>query len=209
MKNDILYLGSESISRRRLLATSGIEYKILKHNSDECGVDIEHGFENYVLEIAKQKMKHLVFPLKEHVEKDYIFILTADTIVVTVKSKKVFGKPKDVNDAKNMLRMYYKEPVNIITGCCLEKRIFENNNWVIKDKNYWTTNAIVEFLVDEQSLDLYFKKIPDILRIAGGVMIEHDFGQQFCKSINGSYSAIIGLPLFELKQALRNMEFRF
>jgi len=42
----------------------------------------------------------------------------------------------------------------------------------------------------------------------GAGMVE-GFGASFLKSINGSYSAVIGLPLFELRDALKKLDFKF
>ena len=54
--NSILYIASQSKSRHALLELAGIPYKVLQHISDECIVDVNLSFADYVLEIARSKM---------------------------------------------------------------------------------------------------------------------------------------------------------
>jgi septum formation protein len=154
-------------------------------------------------------MEHLMFPQKNNVETDYLFVLTIDTIVVAAESKKIFGKAKDLSDARRMLKILQREPADVITGCCLEKRIWKAGSWQVVDKMYWATNALVEFCVEDEMIEMYLEKVPEVLGVAGAVMIEHPFGQQFCKQVQGSYSTIIGLPLFELRKNLKQLGFCF
>jgi predicted house-cleaning NTP pyrophosphatase (Maf/HAM1 superfamily) len=57
-------------------------------------------------------------------------------------------------------------------------------------------------------VDRYFEKTPFFLNISAGCAVE-GFGQSFLKSVNGSYTGILGLPLFELRQALKTLGFKF
>jgi len=206
MNKDILYLGSQSKPRQKLLELAGIDYKVLGHKSDECSVDLKDDFKDYVLSIAKDKMDNIIFPLGKQDEKN--FVLTADTLVKTEKTNQILGKPKDIQDAKRMLRLLQKESALVITGCCLEKKVFKNGEWITKDKNYWTTKTIVEFCVDEDKLDWYLQKMPQALNACCAGIIE-EYGQGFLKSVNGSYTSVLGLSLYELRQALKKMGFRF
>ncbi|MBD3273254.1 hypothetical protein GF385_02805 [Candidatus Dependentiae bacterium] len=206
MSKDILYLASSSESRKKLLEDIDINFKVVTHNADERAVNLKDDFNSYVLDIAKEKMKHVDLPNGS--EGQIIFVLTADTLVYTKDSGTILGKPSDIQDAKRMLRLLRQEKVKLVTGCCLEKKIFKNNIWQNKHKNHFITVSFVDFYIDEQELDLFFKKFPQALKAAGACMIE-DYGQRFCKSIEGSYSNIIGLPLFEIVQALKQMNFKF
>ena len=208
MSRAILHLGSKSRARRELIETAEIDYKILEHKSDECGIDIKHKFEDYVLSIAQEKMDHLEFPTQQEANSDYIFVLTSDTLVKSTQSEQILCKPKDKDDAKRMLGILCNEPVDVVTGCCLEKRVWKNGKWEIEAKEYWTTNAIVEFCVEPESLEKYFDKMPYALKACTGGIVD-GFGSCFFKSINGSYTAVLGLPLYEVRQKLKNMGFKF
>ncbi len=208
MNKDILYLGSQSGSRQKLLREAQIGFKILAHASDERVEYPLHNFREYVLAIAQSKMDTLVFPNKEDVKIDYLFVLTADTLVRTVNSNQILGKPRDRDHAKQMLAYMRQEPVEVITGCCLEKFYYQQGAWVRQEYEHWTMGATAEFIVEESFVDQYLNTNPMVLSCAGAATIE-DYGALFLKSINGSYSAVIGLPLFQLRQALQKLQFKF
>ena len=207
MNNDILYLGTKSKPRQKLVETAGITYKVLKHKCDECGIDIKHGFANYVLSIAQEKMDHLILPNRSETESDSIFVLTADTLVRSTKTNEILTKPQNIEDGKRMLGILNQEPVEVVTGCCLDKKVWNGKNWDIQDKIHWTTKTIVEFCVDEKYYDLYFEQMPYALNACSSGIIE-DFGQNFLKSVSGSYTSVLGLPLYELRENLKKLSFR-
>lgn len=203
MKN-ILYLGSKSESRQKLLDLAEIPYKVLGHTADECAVDLSHGFEDYVLDIAKHKMDHVTLP--EVTENQIAFVLTADTLVQTEKTKTILGKPENMQDAIRMVEISNKEPVKVTTACCLQKNKYTKGSWQIVDKRYWTTSAIIEFYIEEELIDKYFEKLPLALKGCGAEIVDN-YGLNFLKSINGSFTTVMGLPLFELRQNLRDIGF--
>lgn len=203
---DILYLASESQPRKRLLEEAEINFKTLKHNGDEDSVDLHQNFDLYILDIAKEKMSNVKLP--EGNDGDMIFVLTADTMVYTTQTKTILGKPKNIEDAKRMLRLFRTEAGEVVSACCLEKKVFQNGAWQNEAENHFTTTSLVEFFVDEEEFDLYFEKLPQSLYSASGGIIE-GFGQRYCKSVTGSYSNVMGLPLFKLVQALKQMNFKF
>lgn len=204
MFSNHLYLASTSKTRRALLDCVQINYKIIEQTSDECGIDTSLSFHDYVLAIAKQKMDHIV--LENITDEKTIFVLTSDTLVRTAHSKKILGKPENIEHAKQMLALSRKEPIELATGCCLDKKEFCDGTWKTIAKEHWVTPVNLEFCVDEELVDLYLEKTPHALKVCGAGMIE-DFGMNFLKRVDGSYSAIIGLPIFELRQALKKLGF--
>lgn len=208
-EKDILYLGSGSKSRQWLLKEIKIDYRVLGHNSDECLTSEGREFEQYVLDIARDKMDHLIFPGHSmSSSKGEIFVLTADTMGTIVKTGLLLRKPNDLQDAKRILTQIAEGPVRFATGCCLEKRILKGDVWEIIEKEHWVTSAQLEFVVEADELDRYFLNLPGALVSAGAGIVE-GFGAQYVKSVDGSHSTIIGLPLFELRIALKKMGFRF
>ena len=205
---DVLFLGSTSKSRRNLLHLAGISHKLLLHSSSECVAVPSDNFDDYVLAIACDKMQHLKLPELVDVDRDYIFVLTADTLVKGLSSGHVLGKPADLEHAKSILRLIHSQPLQVSTGCCLKFFEKSSGNWNEKASECWVTGALVEFCVSEDDIDLYFQKLPGALNASGASVID-DFGQNFLKSINGSYSAVVGLPLFELRKKLKLMGFKF
>ena len=207
---DILYLGSQSEPRQNLLKLADINFKVLTHKSSECVIEPSDNFEKYVIAIACDKMQHLQLP---EVKETKIFVLTADTLIKTTHTNPILGthilgKPKDLENAKDMLRSIRNQPVDVLTGCCLQIMKAAGQHWEIEKRQCWATGAQVEFSIDEESLDLYFEKEPWALHACGAGVIE-GIGQAFLKSLNGSYTAVLGLPLFELRQKLKEFDFKF
>lgn len=208
MKKDILYLGSQSSARQRLLTFANIPYVVLCHGSDEIVDPAQKSFEQHVLAIAQHKMQMLLLPDKDSVCKEYLFAVTADTLVKSTKTGKVLGKPKDRADAVEMLTIERTTPVEVMTGCCVRKFYYEENDWKQKEAVDWVSGALMEFCVESDAVDHYLSTFPFILQCSGAGMVE-EHGLSYLKSIQGSYTAVIGLPLYELRQALKQLGFIF
>ncbi len=205
---DLLYIASSSVGRRELLASSGIPFITIGHGSDEQLPFNGQALDDYVQEIASHKMMHAQLPSKQSVEQDYCFVLTADTLTYDPESKTVLGKPCNRDHAKMMLTKQHRGPVVVSTGCHLEKKTWNGSTWETCLKSIWATSALVEFYIAEEECDLYLNKVPSAMQSCGAGIIE-GFGFNFCKAINGSYTTIKGLPIFELRQALIRFGFLF
>ncbi|MFH1643697.1 MAG: Maf family protein [bacterium] len=220
MSKDILYLGSQSKPRQKLLDFAQITYKILQHKSEE---NVSHDglpFEDYVLKIAQDKMKNLSFDVaprfvpphggtsQDRHDDWIIFVLTSDTVARMIESKMILKKPLDLDDAKRLLIEIGSGPAEVFTACCLDKKRFENNKWETIEKNHFVVRTEVEFCIQPDEIDWYLKNMPQAINACGATIIE-DFGFNFLKSVNGSYTSVLGLPLYEVRQALRKMDFRF
>lgn len=206
--SSILYVASQSASRKQLLEQAGIPHQTIKQHSDEqvdtSGLD----FYGHVQAIAHHKMEHAELPSHEEVGTDELFVLTADSLVRALKTGELFGKPRDAEHAKYMLRTFYGDKLEVVTGCCLEKRHWNGNEWQLVDHHYWTTDAVIQFWVAEEELDAYLAKYPAVFHSAGAGILEAG-GQVYCKSLQGSYTAALGLPLYELRQALIKIGFYY
>ncbi len=203
---NILYLGSQSASRQKLLRDAGIEFQVVPQNSDEQVDARELDFFGHVLAIAQHKMQHILLPLPQDVGQDFLFVLTADSLVRTVHSNEVFGKPRDYEHAKQMLRTMYGHQIEVATGCCVEKRRWDGHHWAVESYKHWVTDALVEFWVAEHELDDYCNRHPQVLTSAGAGILEGS-GQVYFKSLHGSYTAALGLPLYQVQQALHDLGF--
>jgi septum formation protein len=208
MTKDILYLGSQSRSRQLLLDYAGIPFKVLEHGSDESYLHADGTLEHQVTTIAHGKMETLLLPVHPEVACDYLFVLTADSLVKDPRTKEVFGKPEDRAHALRMLEAERKGPIEVATGCCLRKYVWLKNAWKMAEEKLWATGAMIEFYVDDASVDRYFATRPIALHCAGAGAIE-EHGLAYFKSINGSYTAVLGLPLYEVWQELGQLGFKF
>ena len=196
-----LYLASSSQSRQNILKVSKIHFELIKTLSDER-YDATLPIEQIVKNIAITKMELAVLPPVTK-EGDIIFVLCADTLTVN-KNNEILGKPTNYEDAVNKIKSVYGKSTTF-TAFCLDKKIAENNKWKTIARHLEVVSGQAEIELDNMHLKNYFENTPS-LTCAGAICLE-DFGMQFVKTINGSYSAILGLPIFEVRKALEKLEF--
>lgn len=208
MTKDILFLASQSSGRRELLEKSGISHQIITQNADEEQVKNTGSFYDYILAIAQYKMKHVQLPEYKDGGSNYLFVITADSLTFDEKKQQLYGKPKDRADARRMLAQKRGCVVEVATACCLHKKRFNGTEWVTEAYKEWVTSGKLEFFVEDAEVDSYLDNLPDALHASGAGVVE-GFGLNFVKSMSGSYTAITGLPLYELRQALSSMNFLF
>jgi septum formation protein len=200
-----LYLASKSLSRACLLGSMGIPFELLEQTSNENICNWSLSISEIVSNLAIDKMRNVKLPAG--ILGQEIFVLTADTLVQDLGGT-IHGKPKDKLDVYKKLKAL-KDGALVCTGFCLERKIYK----AIDDKPSWITDeTIVEAVTAHCTVDIpdywleqYIKTVP-VLDISGGISVD-GFGAQFVRSIEGSYSAIVGLPLYELRAALERSGF--
>ena len=207
MKDNILYLGSQSKSRQVLLKKSGIAFRTLRHHHDERILNYKKNIQEIVKNITKAKMQSLKFP-SLRVKANQILVVTADTLVYLPNKKLILGKPVDLADAIRMISIIQDKPVKVITGCMVASFVKEKKNWKQKKTKIFAVTTAVEFYIPTNSITKYLNKTPTALKSCGAGVIE-GFGAQFLKSVNGSYSSVLGLPMFELRKTLLELGFKF
>lgn len=202
MAKNVLYFGSKSQSRRMLLEESQIPFITINQDADESLCDWGLPLPQLVLSIALYKMQHVILPDGKH-EGDRCFVLTADTMSHD-KMGVVHGKPVDRADAIAKIKATAAGSF-LCTGFCLDRKVWKNDAWVIEERIADVVSAEFMFVVPDNWLDIYLEKTP-FLDVSGGIAVEK-FGNQFLKMVQGSYSTIIGLPLFEVREALEKLGF--
>tara|TARA_B100000073_G_C23530505_1_gene491804 strand:+ start:178 stop:753 length:576 start_codon:yes stop_codon:yes gene_type:complete len=176
-----LILGSASPRRIELLAKLNINpSEVISPNIDEEIKKNELPL-HYCKRIAHEKLQHF-----QNKHKDSI-ILTADTIAYSGRT--LIDKTEDKYIAfKNLSRLSGKRH-RVSTSFCirnLENRIFKK-----------TVTTVVSFKVlSNKDIEDYLKT-NDWQGVAGSYKIQ-GIAESFIKSINGSYSNVVGLPLFEV-----------
>jgi septum formation protein len=200
MKN-ILYIASQSASRKKLLEKAGIPFTVIEQNADESKCDWNQPLQQVVESIAQYKMDHVIMPAGK--EGDSAFVVTADTLSVDATGA-LRGKPTDWDDAVRMLKLACSPNNECGTAFCLEKKIFKNGQWQQLARIIGYAHATYDFYIPEACIPDYIKRV-SALEAAGAIKIEN--GAEFVKAVHGSYTAIVGLPMFELRQALMELGF--
>ncbi len=180
-----LVLASKSPRRSEILKNAGFEFIIRTADADETIADGTNP-EDAVVIIAARKAKAVERAKDE-------MVLGADTIVVL--DEKILGKPKDREDAFNMLRSLSGRVHSVFTGVC-----------AISDKGSITfaEETKVEFypLTDEE-INTYIDS-NDCYDKAGAYGIQ-GLASRFIRGINGDYFNVVGLPISSVyKKILKN-----
>lgn len=199
---NILYFGSKSQSRRLLLEESRIPFVCVDQEADESQCDWGLPLPQLVLSIALHKMEHVIIPDGKH-EGDVCFVLTADTMSHD-KTGTIHAKPVDRSDAIAKIKAT-RQGSFLCTGYCLDKKVWRNNTWEVQERIADVVSAEFIFYIPDNWIDIYLDAIP-FLNVSGGIAVEY-YGNQFLKTVSGSYSTIIGLPMFELREGLERLGF--
>jgi len=210
MAKNILYLASKSQSRQNLLKKSEIPFTVLDQNIEELEINHNITLEQNVEKIALSKMNQVNLNNLDYKfeDKENIFLLTADTLGQD-SNNIITGKPKDYTDAVLKLKTTRDQINYCATAFVLDKRIYNlnTNSWLILNRIVKIIKSEYIFNIPDSYIDYYLKN-STALSASGAITIEN-LGMQFLKYVNGSYSSILGLPLFELRQELENLNFIF
>ncbi|KKP35392.1 MAG: hypothetical protein UR26_C0005G0006 [candidate division TM6 bacterium GW2011_GWF2_32_72] len=201
MKN-ILLLGTKSETRKRLLGECQIPFVLVDQDADETFCDWGMPLQRLVETIAVHKMKHIVMPNAQ--EGDVRFVLTADTLNIS-STGKVHGKPKDKQDAINMIKDM-SEGSTIGTAICLDKKIFKHGDWELQQRIVRYSQSFCQLEIPDEWFDRYFEAAPNALCASGAYVID-GYGSQFLKRVDGDYSTILGMPTRILRIALEEIGF--
>jgi septum formation protein len=197
-----LYFGSKSEPRKMLLEEAQIPFTIVSQNADESQCDWGLPLPQLVLSIALYKMQHVILPDGTK-DGDICFVLTADTMSHD-KTGKIHGKPVDRADAIAKIKAT-REGSFLCTAFCLDRKVWRDGAWEIEERVAGIVSAEFSFIIPDEWIDTYLEKVP-FLDVSGGIAVER-YGNQFLKTVQGSYATIIGLPLFEVRQALEKLGF--
>ncbi len=191
-----IYLASKSPRRRELLRQIGVEFEILmlREEPGRHGAVSEDPLPGeapaaYVQRIAREKAEHgwnaviwRRLPMRP--------VLAADT-TVTVDGK-IMGKPADANEAMDMLRSLVGRTHEVLTAVA----VFANDQL----REAMNRSEVRFSAVSEPALRAYVASAEPYDK-AGAYGVQ-GHAAQFIEHISGSYTGIMGLPLFETAQLL-------
>ena len=178
LKKYKLLLGSKSPRRQQFLVDLGLSFT-------SVSIDFEEDYPKY---LHGNEITHYLAELKadaydNKLEADEILI-TADTIVRV--SGKVLGKPKDAEDAKNMLTLLSEKQHEVITSMCIKTK---GKTKIISD------TTIVHFKkLTEEEIDFYIENYKPYDK-AGAYGIQEWLGYIAVEKIEGSFYTVMGFPV--------------
>ena len=193
-----IYLASQSPRRQELLKQIGVKYEMLAPETGEDAESIEASLPNekardYVARVTLAKSEAA---LERHIERalPWAPILCADTTVSLPGhlGGEILGKPFDAVDAERILKLLSGKTHQVLTAVAL--RISPTSEPV----SIVQTSEVTFTKLSEDQIAKYITSGEPFGK-AGAYGIQ-GLGSSLIESITGSYSGIMGLPLFETSQ---------
>ena len=182
-----IILASNSPRRRELLAGLDVDFevRVVKGVSEAYPAGLP------VMDVAGYVAHEKAGAYKDQLGGGAV-VLTADTVVVL--GGEVLGKPKDLDDARRMLRMLSGMTHHVVTGVCLTAADRQRCFSVVTDVTF-------RELSDEE-INYYVDKYRPLDK-AGAYGIQEWIGYVGVTSISGSYFNVMGLPVQRIYEELR------
>ncbi len=186
----MIYLASQSPRRQELLRQIGIEFEQVDADIDETPRENESP-QTYVERMAAEKALNafrmdMSYPL-----------LAADTSVIC--ENQILGKPQNQQDFLAMFERLSDNAHQVITAVAVT-----NNKASAAVKTRVSVSEVI-FRKITRNEALRYWQTGEPADKAGGYGIQGT-GAIFIKKISGSYSGIMGLPLFETAELLKEFE---
>ncbi len=189
MKNSsndpVLILASKSPRRQYLLKQAGLSFSVIPSSIDETSVPVSSP-ETYVKVLSEAKAENVSIKYPEK------WVIGADTIVL--KDDAILGKPDSKAQARAMLKQLSGQTHQVLTGyaiCCKSKNR--------KYSETVETQVLFKSLTDKE-IEWYINTKEPFDK-AGAYAIQ-GLGTFLVKSINGSYTNVVGLPVCEVVEFL-------
>lgn len=184
-----LLLASNSPRRKELLTGLGLKFDVhVKDVEEDYPAELKR--DEIATFLASHKADQYFEDLEDHI------LVTADTIVCL--GDNVLNKPRNYQEAYDMLRSLSGTSHEVITGVCILTRD-------IKDVFHDTTKVYFKELSHEE-IDYYITTYEPYDK-AGAYGIQEWIGKIGIERIEGSYFNVVGLPVQKLYQQLINLNF--
>ncbi len=182
-------LASLSPRREELLRSVGLKFKIIPAHVNEEYLDGQRPRE-HVRRLSHNKAMAIAQKNPD------AWVLGADTIVVI--DGLILGKPKNKKQAREMLTRLSDREHNVFTGFTLA----QGTTKVYKTKVI--QSAVLFKKISPEEMEWYIN-CDEPYDKAGGYAVQGK-GAYFIKSIRGSYTNVIGLPLCEVLEELKKLK---
>ncbi|MBI3773843.1 MAG: septum formation inhibitor Maf [Gammaproteobacteria bacterium] len=192
MSNPLIYLASQSPRRRELLSQIGVVHEIIAAEVDENPLPSEAP-EVYVIRMALAKARAGASRLTTR----KLPVLGADTSVVL--DGQILGKPRDQVDGIAMLQRLAGRSHQVLTAVALVDP---------EDLEHAATRLSISSVsfrqIDDAECQAYWQTGEPADK-AGGYGIQ-GYAAIFIQHLEGSFSGVMGLPLFETAELMQEFE---
>lgn len=191
-----IILASASPRRQEILKKLNIPFSVYPSNIEE---EIPNDLKKTEVSefLSAQKVAHVVQELSRN--REIGWVLGADTTIIY--KNKILGKPKDEFQAREYIKMLQGNTHKVVTGITLY-------NGKLYDISCRTSiNSVTFAPMSDKEIDWYIST-GEWHGAAGGYRIQ-EHASLFISKIEGTESSIMGLPIFELYDILREQNYSF
>lgn len=187
LKNRKVFLASNSPRRREIMKLLRVKFTSVSLE----GIDESYPEDLPVLDVAQyvasKKSKAYLHRLGEG-----DIVITADTMVIC--DGEILGKPKDLDEARRMLRFLSGKTHLVSTGVVIADK---------KKSVAFTSISKVDFAnLSDEEINYYVDDFHPLDK-AGAYGIQEWIGAVAVKSIDGSFYNVMGLPIHPVYEALK------
>ncbi len=193
--SDFIYLASQSPRRRQLLAQLGVRHELLLPGPDEDAEALEVVLPNeaptaYVKRVTQLKLDAALKRLRRR-GLPAAPVLCSDTTVAL--GRKIYGKPADAADARRMLAELSNRTHRVLTAVAL--------GTARKRRQAVSESRVTFAVMTPQQIHAYVDSGEPVGKAGAYAVQGH--AAAYISHLSGSYSGIMGLPMFETAQLLR------
>ena len=188
-----IILASSSPRRKELLEQVGLKFEIFSPDIDES-VCLGESADHYVKRLAEQKAQAILAQFPDAI------VIAPDTSLVL--DHKIIGKPESKQHAFEIWTALSDRQHDVLSGVCVLSSQFDPNtvqSMVVRTQVYFQK-------LSQLDMEQYWATGEPIGK-AGAYAIQ-GYAAQFIQRIEGSYSNVVGLPLYETLQLLKNIDQR-
>ena len=188
-----IILASSSPRRKELLEQVGLKFEIFSPDIDES-VCIGESADHYVQRLAEQKAQAILAQFPDAI------VIAPDTSLVL--DHKIIGKPESKQHAFEIWTALSDRQHDVLSGVCVRSSECDPNtiqSMVVRTQVHFRK-------LSQLDMEQYWATGEPIGK-AGAYAIQ-GYAAQFIPRIEGSYSNVVGLPLYETLQLLKNIDQR-
>ena len=187
LKKYNIVLASKSPRRQELMKGIGLDFSVLTKDVDET-----YPLHLSVFDVAPYLSVKKAKAFEEAELPDNYMVITADTVVVV--EGKILGKPKDENEAREMLVTISGKKHSVITGVTVLTKD--------KVKTFSVASKVMFEKLDNEEIDFYVSNYKPFDK-AGSYGIQEWIGYIGVACVEGSYFNVMGLPTQKLYKVLK------
>lgn len=182
-----MILASKSPRRKEILESIGLNIEVITETVDESS-----NLDTVEDKIKEISLKKVISVANKNIDK---YVVGADTVVEI--DGEILGKPKNRDDAKNMLKRLSNRKHRVITAYTLMNI----------EKKIEITRAIVSYVVFRELSDVeieWYLDTNEPFDKAGSYGIQ-GYGKIFVSKIEGDFYSIMGFPIQDFMVDLKNL----